>query len=112
MLILVVDDDEKVRDALSSFLRHDGHTVRVAADPSQARHITDSERPDAIVLVAVPLSPTKCETVRQVETDDTFVGIPIFVVGDHRNLRTSGITVAPRELHDLLRGSAPTQMIN
>lgn len=48
--ILVVDDDETVRDVLRRYLEVDGYTVELAADGAQAlRHYTE-RRPDLVVL--------------------------------------------------------------
>lgn len=35
--ILVVDDDEGIREVLEAFLAHDGHSVSLAADGSKAQ---------------------------------------------------------------------------
>ncbi len=110
MRILVIDDDDDVLEALGAFLRHDGHTVEVA---SSAEDAIARSRPDAIVLVAIPASTRKLDLVRQIEA--AFGGLPIFIVGDERHLAIDGIdgiVVAPRELHDLLRGSSPEHVLN
>jgi len=48
--ILVVDDDEHLREALAKILEHEGHTVLQAADGPTAVRMTMEHRPDLLVL--------------------------------------------------------------
>ena len=51
-LILIVDDDELVRDTVSDFLTDEGHEVQVAADGDEATRLLRSPArlPDLIIL--------------------------------------------------------------
>ena len=48
--VLVVDDDDDIRDALSVILEADGHEVLQAVDGLQALLLIADKRPDAMVL--------------------------------------------------------------
>jgi two-component system, OmpR family, response regulator MprA len=50
MLILVVDDEPAVREAVERALRLDGHDVLLAADGGEALLALDERPPDAVVL--------------------------------------------------------------
>jgi len=50
MNVLVVDDEEVLRDVLTSLLRREGHTVREAATAAQAIRVFDEEPFDVILL--------------------------------------------------------------
>ncbi len=48
--LLIVEDDELLRDGLSAQLVHAGHTVSSACDGAQAQALLDSTRFDGVVL--------------------------------------------------------------
>ena len=48
--ILVVEDDELLRETLSEVLSDEGHDVRAAANGADALHQLDRHQPDLIVL--------------------------------------------------------------
>ncbi|MGI8870173.1 MAG: response regulator transcription factor [Mycobacteriales bacterium] len=50
MRILVVDDDQAVRESLRRSLSFNGYDVDLAADGVQALHLLGERRPDALVL--------------------------------------------------------------
>ena len=55
-LILVVDDDEALRETIGAALRKAGLSVRVANDGKQCLEAVAAEQPDVIVLdVAMPV---------------------------------------------------------
>lgn len=48
--LLIVEDDELLRDALGAQLTHAGHTVTPAADGAQAQILLESHRFDGVIL--------------------------------------------------------------
>jgi CheY-like chemotaxis protein len=48
--VLVVDDDQAVREMFAQLLRREGHSVRTAADAAAALEEVASWHPDAILL--------------------------------------------------------------
>ena len=49
-LILVVDDDELIRELLADSVTRNGHEVRVAGTLAQARQVLQTEEPDLVYL--------------------------------------------------------------
>lgn len=63
--VLVVDDDEAVRRALTHALRRDGYHVSVAADGTQAMDELSRSRPEVIVLDVLVPEPNGLEICRR-----------------------------------------------
>ena len=47
--VLVVDDDENLRDVLRRILERAGHTVRLATDGVEAVQLLEKNRPDVVL---------------------------------------------------------------
>ena len=65
MKVLVVDDDDAVRDALDRALRLDGYKVRLAPDGRAALEALADEPPDAVVLDVLMPEPDGLEVCRR-----------------------------------------------
>lgn len=67
--VLVVEDDNAVRDAIAIAFRGEGYDVRTERDGTNLRHITDDFRPDLAILdVRLPVGPdgyTMARTLRE-----------------------------------------------
>lgn len=50
MHLVVVDDEEAVRDSLSRTLRFEGYTVSLARDGAEGLDVIRAEKPDGVVL--------------------------------------------------------------
>lgn len=50
MKVLAVDDEAKIREAVSDFLTHKGMTVLTAETGGQALEMTGTEQPELIIL--------------------------------------------------------------
>lgn len=56
MLVLVVEDDQSLREALADALELDGHVVAMAANGREALRAIGQRRPDVILLdLAMPV---------------------------------------------------------
>lgn len=49
-MVLVVDDEPKIRDVVGEYLRRDGYVVRTASTGAEALELTRLHRPDLILL--------------------------------------------------------------
>lgn len=81
MRVLVVDDDEEVRDLVSRALERDGHMVRVASSLEEARAALVDPEPDLIVLdMALPdgTGIALCEELRAAQAS-----VPILMLTAH-----------------------------
>ena len=48
--ILLVDDDDRLRDSFYNILGMEGHTVRTAASGETALRLAEEETPDAVIM--------------------------------------------------------------
>lgn len=72
--VLVVDDEERLRELLRSYLTQAGFTVLLAADGMQALELTRAHRPDLVVLDLMLPGLDGLEVCRQVRTfSDAYV---------------------------------------
>lgn len=81
--ILVVEDNEASRDALSRRLERRGYRVVVAVDGHEAVSIGRSARPDLILMdLGLPCI-DGWEATRQLKSDSSTAQIPIIVLSAH-----------------------------
>jgi len=89
MKILVVDDDESLRELLRLHLRNAGHEVRLAEDAIVAGHWLLKEAPDLMIVdVNMPYM-SGYEFVSAVRNDPAVSGLPVIFLsadepGDER----------------------------
>jgi CheY-like chemotaxis protein len=107
--ILVVDDDEDIRETLAIVLEATGHTVAGARDGAEALHwLSTHDRPSLILLdLMLPVMDAE-EFVERVRADDALAEIPIVVMsGDAQGkekaqrLAARAYLVKPVELEEL-----------
>lgn len=75
--ILVVDDEEKIRDLINKYLVNEGFEVVEAEDGQQALELIDSEKPDLIVLDWLLPGMSGLEVCRQVRQKNN---VPIIML--------------------------------
>jgi CheY-like chemotaxis protein len=92
--ILVVDDEESIRDVIGETLELEGYRVEKAADGNAALVMLRASRPDAIVLDLMMPGMDGWTFLNQCRKDDLCGGTPVLVMSAYRKL--SEIT---RELH-------------
>lgn len=78
--VLVVDDDPKAVEILSTYLEHANHTVLRAYSGSEAIHIAKSQTPDLIVLDLMMPEISGFEVVEELKLDKRTAKIPIIIV--------------------------------
>lgn len=79
--ILVVDDNEDLREVLASLLEVEGYATRCAASAGDALHILhDGLRPAVIILDWMMPGMNGEEFLEQVRSDPSLLGIPVVVV--------------------------------
>src|SRR5512142_745806 len=69
MKVLIVDDEQNIRDALGRKLRRDGFNVFLAGNGIEGLRLFHSERPDVVVLdIVMPEMDglTVCQRIREV----------------------------------------------
>ena len=78
--VLVVDDDPKAVEIISTYLEHANHTVLRAYSGSEAIHIAKSQTPDLIVLDLMMPEISGFEVVEDLKLDKRTAKIPIIIV--------------------------------
>jgi CheY-like chemotaxis protein len=84
--ILVVDDDEDIREALSEFLQEEGFLVAtVSSGPEALKRLKAGMRPGMILLDVMMPGMTGFEVLDEVRSDEAFAEIPVTIMsGTHR----------------------------
>lgn len=85
--ILVVDDEEKIRQSLAGVLSDEGHTVVEAGDGRRALEVLAAEKPDLVILdVWLPEVDglTLLETVKADHPD-----LPVIIICGHANIEAA-----------------------
>lgn len=78
--ILIVEDDEDVKDLLEMTLRHAGYQTLAAKTGAAALRLAASERPDLILLDIMLPEMSGIEVCRKLRGGDGGGGVPIIVV--------------------------------
>lgn len=110
-VILVVDDDEGIRDAIAWLLEDEGFTVRLAANGLEAMNlIADADNAPALIVLDLMMPVmdgwTFCKLRQGVRT---LMEIPLLVmsaspmVGDREPLRADAVLSKPLNPNELAR---------
>jgi two-component system, NtrC family, nitrogen regulation response regulator NtrX len=87
--ILIVDDEQDIRDLVSGVLEDEGFTTRTAADSNEALQALDERRP-SLALLDVWLQGSKLDGLQLLEEikrrDPT---LPVLIISGHGNLDTA-----------------------
>lgn len=87
--ILVVDDHEEIREALSEILEEEGHDISQAVDGLDALEAINKSRPDVVLLdIAMP-GMDGLETLQRIKSQPQLAKIPVIMVtaqGDRQNM--------------------------
>jgi len=94
MQILVVDDDQAVRDSLSRSLHYSGYEVITAGDGLEALARLSSSRPDAVIMDVMMPRLDGLETTRMLRQSGNDVPILVLTARDAVNDRVDGWTPA------------------
>ncbi|WHT22436.1 response regulator transcription factor [Crossiella sp. CA-258035] len=109
MHLLIVDDEEAVRDSLSRTLRFEGYTVSLAADGAEALARIRAEKFDGVVLDVMMPVRNGLDTCRELRAEGNFVPVLMLTARDEVADRVAGLDagaddylVKPFALQELL----------
>ncbi|MGW0520014.1 response regulator transcription factor [Crossiella sp. NPDC003009] len=109
MHLLIVDDEEAVRDSLSRTLRFEGYTVSLAADGAEALARIRAEKFDGVILDVMMPVRNGLDTCRELRAEGDFVPILMLTARDEVADRVAGLDagaddylVKPFALQELL----------
>src|SRR5688572_12624786 len=87
--ILIVDDEEDIRDLVSGVLEDEGYEARTAAHSDAALHAIDERRP-SLVLLDVWLQGSKLDGLELLdEIKKRDASLPVLVISGHGNIDTA-----------------------
>ncbi|MCO1576784.1 response regulator transcription factor [Crossiella sp. SN42] len=109
MHLLIVDDEEAVRDSLSRTLRFEGYTVSLAADGAEALARIRAEKFDGVLLDVMMPVRNGLDTCRELRAEGNFVPVLMLTARDEVADRVAGLDagaddylVKPFALQELL----------
>ena len=91
MQVLVVDDDQAVRDSLARSLRYSGYEVLTAADGVEALAQLSAHRPDAVIMDVMMPRLDGLETTRMLRANGNDDPILVLTARDADNDRVDGL---------------------
>jgi two-component system alkaline phosphatase synthesis response regulator PhoP len=77
--VLVVDDEEQIRDVFSSFLKEEGYQVIVASDGEECIQLAERESPKAILLDIWMPGISGIETCKRLKAGEKTRFIPVIM---------------------------------
>ena len=100
--VLVVDDDDDLRELVSLILTREGFSVETAVDGKEALDAAQARRPDLIVLDLMLPRFGGYEVLRRLQEGAT-AGVPIFVMtGRYKDLNTAAMIRAEANVVEFL----------
>ena len=111
-LILVVDDDESVRDLLDFIVRKEGFKVEKASDGEEALGKAKSLHPDLVLLDLMLPKFGGFEILRELQGDDTS-DIPIVIItGRYTDRSTSEMIKQEPNVKDFIEKPLKPQVLS
>jgi CheY-like chemotaxis protein len=78
--ILIIDDEQDIRDYLSCLLEDNGYRTQTAADGAEGLEMLVQELPDLVTLDVVMPHKTGITLYREMRLDETLRTVPVIVV--------------------------------
>ncbi len=89
--ILVVDDEQQIRELLGSFLKKEGYEVILASSGEEGIESAEREDPQVILLDLQLPGIDGIETCRRLKADDNTRFIPIIMITAHSDNKMEAI---------------------
>lgn len=97
--VLVVDDEEDVREGLRELLEEEGFAVEVAGDGRQALNVLARLRPCVIILDILMPGMNGDEVYEAMQTDPALAGIPVIVSTSDSTRAPSGVLLMKKPIN-------------
>ena len=99
--ILIVDDEEDIRDLVAGILHDEGYTTRVAGDSESALGAIRSRRPQLVVL-DIWLQGSKLDGLQLLEQiKKEHAEVPVVMISGHGNIETA-VAAIKRGAYDFI----------
>jgi DNA-binding response OmpR family regulator len=110
-LVLIVDDDDSVRELIEFVVRKEGFKVEKAADGEEALQKARQKSPDIILLDLMLPKFGGFEILRELQSDET-VNIPIIVItGRYTDRSTSDMIKQEPNVRDFIEKPVKPQAL-
>ncbi len=87
--ILIVDDEEDIRDLISGILEDDGYSTRTAADCDACLEAIAERRP-ALIILDIWLQGSRLDGLELLDVIRTeHPGVPVIIISGHGNIETA-----------------------
>jgi CheY-like chemotaxis protein len=96
--VLVVDDEETIRDTLREWIELGGCSAIVASNGFEAMLVLSSCRPCLVIADLVMPVMSGCELIRTMQGNPSLAGIPIIVSTSAPGRAPSGVTVLSKPI--------------
>ena len=83
--VLVVDDDQRIRELITELIENEGYEVASAADGGGALELVNSFEPDVVISDVVMPVLDGIELCRQIKKEPRTAGIPVLLISGLRN---------------------------
>lgn len=77
--VLIVDDEDEVRDFVSTLLEENGYAPITASDGAEAMDMVRHHRPDLIIMDILMPKQGGIKMYRELKSEDSFKDIPVVV---------------------------------
>ena len=91
--VLVVDDEEKIRNLLSAFLAKEGYEVIVAANGEEALELVATANPQVVLLDVTMPGVDGIEVCERLKTDEKTRLIPVIVATAYQDSASAALEV-------------------
>ena len=78
--VLVVDDDEAVRELVATILEEEGYAVRTASSGSEALSVTRQERPAVVLMDVIMPGLDGLSTCGRMRADEQLAALPVVLM--------------------------------
>ena len=110
-LVLIVDDDESVRELLEFIVKKEGFRIEKASDGEEALTKARAVNPDIILLDLMLPKYGGFEILRELQTDETS-GIPIVIItGRYTDRSTSDMIKQEPNVRDFIEKPVKPQIL-
>jgi two-component system response regulator AdeR len=111
-LVLIVDDDESVRELLEFIVKKEGFRVEKAADGEEALNMARTVNPDIILLDLMLPKYGGFEILRELQSDETG-SIPIVIItGRYTDRSTSDMIKQEPNVQDFIEKPVKPQVLS
>jgi len=110
-LVLIVDDDESVRELIEFIVKKEGFRIEKAADGEEALNKARTVNPDIILLDLMLPKFGGFEILRELQTDETS-GIPIVIItGRYTDRSTSDMIKQEPNVREFIEKPVKPQIL-